>query len=193
MSYGGPDEKRAQFEVIALPLMTALYNVAVRLTRNAEDAADAVQETFYRAYRTFENFRPGTNARSWLFTILYSVVINRQKKAEREARDVSIDEMEQRFYQYLDATAVGDEPAEVLDAGKLDSPEIEAALQALPEAFRSAVLMVDVQELSYEEAARVLDCPVGTLRSRLFRGRRLLFGALQDYAHRAGYMRSADP
>jgi RNA polymerase sigma-70 factor (ECF subfamily) len=196
MSQDETSGKRARFEAIALPLMTALYNVALRLVRHPEDAADVVQDTYFRAYRTFENFRPGTNARAWLFTILYSVVINRQKKAQREAQDVRVDEMEDRFAQFVDAPgatrmpdAAGSDPAHI---DHMEAPEVEAALRTLPDAFRTAVLLVDVHEFSYEEAAAIVGCPVGTLRSRLFRGRRMLFGALQDYARRTGYLRTPE-
>ena len=190
MSDSERDEKRARFEAVALPLMTALHSVAMYLTQDPEDAADVVQETYYRAYRTFENFRPGTNARAWLFTILYSVVINRRKKARREARDVPIEENEERLL-LVDEVVTRDAHAEA-DINRLDSPEVEAALRDLPEAFRAAVLLVDVQELSYEDAAAVLECPVGTVGSRLSRGRRLLFDALQDHARRMGYLKRTD-
>lgn len=191
MSDSEREERRAQFEAIALPFMKALHHVAIHLTRDPEEAADVVQETYYRAYRTFENFRPGTNARAWLFTILYSVFLNRQKKARREARDVSIDESEERLPRPVDQ-ALSHDPGERADVANLDSPEVEAALQGLPEDFRAAVLLVDVEELSYEEAAAAMQCPVGTLASRLSRGRQLLFVALQDYARRAGYLRPTD-
>ena len=175
------DDKRARFEALALPLMTPLYNVALRLTGHREDAADAVQDTFYRAYRTFDGFRPGTNARAWMFTILYSVVINRRKKAQHEAQDVSIDLLPQISAAQPDARR--SEPAGV------EEPEVEAALRSLPHAFREAVVLVDLEDLSYEDAAAVVGCPVGTLRSRLFRGRRLLAEALREYAHRVGHLR----
>jgi RNA polymerase sigma-70 factor, ECF subfamily len=190
MSDSERDEKRAQFEAVALPLMTALHSVAMYLTRDPEDAADVVQETYYRAYRTFENFRPGTNARAWLFTILYSVIINRRKKARREVRDVPLEEIEERLRPVDEA--VSHDAHSDADISRLDSPEVEAALRGLPEAFRAAVLLVDVQELSYEDAAAVLGCPVGTVGSRLSRGRRLLFDALQDHARRAGYLKPTD-
>ncbi len=179
-------KKRADFESVAVPLMGALYQTAHRLAGQPDDAADVVQETYLRAYRTFENFRPGTNARAWMFTILYSVFINWRKKMRREKTRVPIEDLETRYSQYV---AQGPTQTEFID---LSAPEVEAALDALPETFRSAVLMVDVNELSYDEAAAALGCPVGTVRSRLFRGRRLLFVALQEYARRAGYMRSKD-
>lgn len=191
MPYSDPDERRRQFEASALPFMQALYNAALRLTADADDAADVVQETYLRAYRTFDNFTPGTNAKSWLFTILYSVFINRRKRTSREVGPLPVEELEERYRVFMDAP--GEDPGEA-DASGLPWPaEVEAALRALPEMFRAAVILVDVQELSYEDAARVLDCPVGTIQSRLFRGRRLLFAALEDYARRAGYLRPVEP
>lgn len=187
MPYVDPDERRRQFEAVALPFMQALYNTGLRLTSNAEDAADVVQETYLRAFRTFDNFRPGTNAKAWLFTILYSVVINRRDKARREVGPFPVEELEERFRLLVEAPA--SDPGDV-DAQAARWPrEIEAALRGLPEAFRDAVLLIDVQELSYEEAAAALGCPVGTVRSRVFRGRRLLFTALEDYARRTGFVK----
>lgn len=182
-------QKRAEFESVAVPLMGALYQTAMSLTRQPDDASDVVQETFLRAYRTFDNFRAGTNARAWMFTILYSVFTNRRRKARREESNVTIEELEAKFGQF--AAYAGPSPDEV-ELGRLTSAEVETALAALPEAFRSAVLMVDVNELSYDEAAAALACPVGTLRSRLFRGRKLLCVALHDYARRQGYTRSKE-
>ena len=186
-----PDERRRQFESIALSFMQALYNTARRLTSDPEAAADVVQDTYLRAYRTFDNFRPGTNAKAWLFTILYSVLINRRKKARREVGPLPPEQLEERYRQFVEAPA-GD-LGEVEAWGQRWPREIEAALRALPDAFRAAVLLVDVQELSYEEAATVLGCPVGTVQSRLFRGRRLLFAALEVYARDAGYLRPVQP
>jgi RNA polymerase sigma-70 factor (ECF subfamily) len=188
MAYADPDERRRAFEAIALPFMQALYNAALRLTEDAEAAADVVQETYLRAFRTFDNFQPGTNARGWLFTILYSVVINRRRKASREVGPLTVQELEERYRLFVEAPEGEGAGADVEAWGARWPREIEAALRALPEVFRDAVLMVDVQELSYEEAAEALGCPVGTVRSRVFRGRRLLFGALQEYARRAGYV-----
>ena len=134
-----------------------------------------MQETFLRAYRTFENFRPGTNCRAWLFTILYSVFLN-----ERARQRPTLLSAEQ-----LDTVAADDR-----DLAPVDSPwsqEVERALARLPGAFRAAVLLVDVEELSYEEAAAVAACPVGTLRSRLFRGRKLLGAMLRDHAREVGF------
>lgn len=186
MSYANPDERRRQFEAVALPLMQRLYNTAVHLTGDADDAADVVQDTYFRAYRTFDNFRPGTNARAWLFTILYSVFLNRRRKRRREVGPLPPDELEQRFRLAVEQPshdAVGHQEA----WGAAWPPEVRQALQALPDQFRAAVLLVDVEELTYEEAATALDCPVGTVQSRVFRGRRMLHSALAEYARREGF------
>jgi RNA polymerase sigma-70 factor (ECF subfamily) len=171
---------------MALPLMRGVYNFALRLTRRPEDARDLVQETYLRAYRTFGNFRPGTNGKAWLFTILYSVFVNKYRKQQREPAMVSVEELVDELPA---ASRAGDSPPFPVAAGSLTwaEPEVGAALRRLPENFRFAVLLVDVDELSYEEAASVLGCPVGTLRSRLFRARKFLSAELREYARRAGY------
>jgi RNA polymerase sigma-70 factor, ECF subfamily len=170
--------RRDEFEATALPFARSLYSTARRLTGRAEDALDIVQETFLRAFRTFHNFRAGTNPKAWLFTILRSVAANRHRDDQRRPRLVALDDLDERFA----AHAASGPPAIELDAA-----EVERALASLPEEFRLAVLLVDVEELSYEEAADVLACPVGTVRSRLSRARRGLAVALHDYAARAGY------
>jgi RNA polymerase sigma-70 factor (ECF subfamily) len=192
MSYANPDERRRQFEITALPYMQRLYNAALHLMGDGDDAADVLQDTYLRAYRTFDNFRPGTNARAWLFTILYSVFINRRRKRRREVGPLPPDELEQRFQLYVEQPshdAVGQTEA----WGSSWPPEVQRALGALPDAFRAAVLLVDVEELSYEEAATALDCPIGTVQSRVFRGRRMLFSALAEYARRAGFSQLEGP
>lgn len=178
-----PPERRQRFEAEATPFMKAVYNTALRLTRREEDASDLLQETYLRAYRTFDGFTPGTNCKAWLFTILYSIFVNRYRKERREPAIVSIDDVEEKFHRMLRADI------QAAPAGQKlwTDTEVEAALGELPESFRSAVLLVDVEEFSYEEAAAVLGCPVGTLRSRLFRARKLLAVSLREYARRAGY------
>ncbi len=182
------DNKRVHFEAAALPLTKSIYNTALRLTRRHEDAGDLVQETYLRAYRTFQNFTPGTNCKAWLFTILYSVFVNKYRKDQREPEAVSIDELEEKFQSNL--IAVGTDP--FLSLNQLEvGTEVDQALNSLPEAFRSVLLVVDVEEMTYEEAATVLNCPVGTVRSRLFRARKLLFIELQQYALKKGYVQKA--
>lgn len=173
------DNERSSFEAIALPYSKSIYNAALRLTRrHPEDAADLGQETFLRAYRTYSNFIPGTNCKAWLFTIMYSIFANRYRKEQRHPEPISIDASDEIFR----LAAASDLP-NMNEIGL----EVNQALDRLPEAFRSALIMVDVEELSYEEAAAVLNCPVGTVRSRLFRARRLLFTELQSYARQNGY------
>ena len=182
------ETRRAEFEATALPYMGALYNTARRLTHGSDDAGDLVQETFLRAYRTFDNFTPGTNCRGWLLTIMYSVFINHYHKARRQLSTLSIDDLEGRFQRYLESSEDAGEAAATVDVrGLRMNPEVERALRELPEDFRAPVLFIDVEGLSYDEAAEVLRCPVGTIRSRLYRGRRLLFAALWDYAAAMGF------
>lgn len=185
------EARRAEFEATALPLMGTLYNSARRLTRGGDEAEDLLQETYLRAYRTFDNFSPGTNCRGWLLTIMYSIFINHYHKTRRQGPTVSIDDLEGRFQRYLESS---DDPAAASamvnvagSAGARMNPEVDSALRQLPEDFRLPVLFVDVEGLSYEEAAEVLQCPVGTIRSRLYRGRRLLFAALKEYAATMGF------
>jgi RNA polymerase sigma-70 factor, ECF subfamily len=154
-----------RFETDALPHLRALYGTAYRMTRNAHDAEDLVQETFLRAYRGFDRFEPGTNIRAWLFTILHRVRTDAFRRAGRSPQTVEM---------------IGEGPAvpapqEALASGAED---IERALAALPEVFRVAVVLRDVEDLSYDEIAGVLDIPVGTVMSRIHRGRGLLRAAL---------------
>jgi RNA polymerase sigma-70 factor (ECF subfamily) len=174
-AFSDPETKRARFEATALPFASRLYSAARRLTGSDDDAADLVQDTFLRAYRTFENFQPDTNCRAWLFTILYSIFLN-----ERARRRPTLLGPEQ-----LDTVAATD--SELAPGESPWSLEVERALSRLPSAFRAAVLLVDVEELSYEEAAAAAGCPIGTLRSRLFRGRKLLGTMLRNHAPGAGF------
>jgi RNA polymerase sigma-70 factor, ECF subfamily len=147
----GDQNKRAQFEATALPFMTSVYNTALCLTRRPEDASDLVQETYLRAYRTFSNFTLGTNYKAWLFTIMYSVFVNRFRKEQRAPESVSVEELEEKFHRFLSAAEW--DPYLAQNMGVMGA-EVNQALERLPENFRLAVLLVDVEEMSYEEAAR---------------------------------------
>jgi RNA polymerase sigma-70 factor (ECF subfamily) len=181
-------ERRARFEALAVPLMPSLYAFALRLTRRSEEAGDLVQETYLRAYRTFENFRPGTNERAWLFKILHSIHINEAKRRGRRPPTRSIegadDEGPMEIADWSGVTEILTNPT--ID---WDGSEVERELAALPEPFREAVVLVDLGELTYEEAADVAGCPVGTIRSRLARARRRLATRLQDLARRRGLVK----
>jgi RNA polymerase sigma-70 factor, ECF subfamily len=173
-------QRREEFESTALPLSRSLYATALRLTGQADDAMDVLQETFLRAYRTFDSFTLGTNAKAWLFKILRSVSANRRRDRHRRPPVLSLEETEERFGPLALAAPPTREP---------DHEEVGHALNRLPEEHRLVVQLVDVEGLTYEEAADVLACPVGTVRSRLSRARRALFVELHDYAERNGYAR----
>lgn len=185
--------QRARFEAAALPVVPALHRTALRLTRDKDLAADLVQDTCLRAYRAFGSFTPGTNCRAWLFSIMYSVFNTGYRKAQREFTGMNMATLEAEFEQWLGSTE--DVPASQAQGDLTDAmdPRVEQALDALPEAFRSAVMLVDVAELSYEEAATVMGCAVGTVRSRLFRARKCLFAALLSYARETGYAHVGEP
>jgi RNA polymerase sigma-70 factor (ECF subfamily) len=160
-------QRQQRFESEALPHMRALFGTAYRLTGNAHDAEDLVQDTFLRAYRAFHTFTPGTHIRAWLFTILHRARTDRFRRAGRVPPTVDVDDCVLAVAAPQDALARGGE-------------RLERALRELPEAFRAAVVLRDVQELSYDEIARALDVPVGTVMSRIHRGRALLRRALAD-------------
>jgi RNA polymerase sigma-70 factor, ECF subfamily len=178
-----PDAER--FAAEALPHLDRLFRVARRLLAglgSRDEAADLVQETFLRAFRTFASFRPGTDSRAWLFTILYSVFSNRYRQRQRRPVQVSLEALEKTLHHEL-AAPTWEDPLTRLVAGRHGAGElVDRALAELPEEFRAAVALVDLGDASYEEAAAALGCPVGTVRSRLSRGRRLLAARLRDLA-----------
>ena len=151
-----------RFEVEVLPHLRALFGMAYRLTGNAHDAEDLVQETMLRAYRAFDRYRPGTNARAWLFTILHRLRTDALRRKGRRPETVELLD---------DGPAVAPTHEAALTSGHED---ITRALEALPEVFRTAVLLRDIEEFSYGEIAGILDVPVGTVMSRIHRGRALL-------------------
>jgi RNA polymerase sigma-70 factor (ECF subfamily) len=171
------DDRRTRFERECVVHLDALYRAARRFTRDHDAAGDLVQDTLVRAYRAFDTFAPGTNGRAWLLSIVYSVFINGYHRRRRSPTTVSMDALEERFADRLLAA-----PPDSDSGGALSDVDVLAALDELPEEFRATVLLVDVEELTYEEAARALGCAVGTVRSRLHRARRLLAAALDDYA-----------
>lgn len=180
--------RREAFEVEALPHLDRLYAVARRLAPARVDPEDLVQETVLRAYRTFDGYQPGTNCRAWLLTILHSVYVNRFRKLKREPELQPSEELERQ----ADRDRLGEDwegplLAAVASGQWGTGKQVESALRRLPEEYRQTLLLVDVEELTYEEAADALGCPVGTVRSRLFRARRRLAGDLSDYARELGY------
>jgi RNA polymerase sigma-70 factor (ECF subfamily) len=181
----GNVDHRQRFEAVSIPFMPQLYSTALRLTRNEADASDLVQETYLRAFRTFENFVEGTNARAWMFTILHSVFVNAYHRKRRE--QLRLVTNQEDLDEAVGLASFARYTADVALAQSDDWREpLEQALAQLPETFRWAVNLVDFQDLSYEEAAAVQDVPVGTVRSRLFRARKLLAAALRPIRERTG-------
>jgi len=167
------------FETEALEWIDSLYRTALRLTRSPADAEDLVQETYLKAFRASGTFEPGTNLRAWLFTILHNTARNRARDRSREALTVDSEVAERASdVAVLEHEGGGETPETLLMRHTL-APELQAAIDALPEAFRQAVWLRDVEEFSYAEIAEMLDIPIGTVMSRISRGRRTLFERLQ--------------
>ena len=182
-----PPTDPALFELEMNPHLDALYRNALRLTGNANDAEDLLQDTYLRAYRFFYQYQPGTNAKAWLFRIMNTVFLNDYRKKSRQGETVSYDGLED-FYLYnrlSEDSLGGDHPEtenpEKAVLEKLDIEIIQQAIQALPIEFRDTVALATVEEMSYQEIADMLEIPVGTVRSRLSRGRKLLQKALWEY------------
>jgi RNA polymerase sigma-70 factor (ECF subfamily) len=179
------EERRASFEREALAHLDTLYRVALRLAGNAADAEDLVQETMLRAYRSWDRFTLGTNAKGWLLTILRHLFINEYRRKRRHPETVDLDTIEP--FAVFDDIQERDPQGAFFD--RIVDDEVLRAVDQLPEAFREAVMLSDVEGLSYEEVAKVLGVPVGTVKSRLYRGRRLLQAKLYDYAVSMGYIK----
>lgn len=182
---------RHEFEALAFPWIDRLYNTALRLTRDQLDAEDLVQDTYVSAWRFFHRFKPGTNFRSWIFCILFNNFINEYRKKQRQpcksdfektcASFAIEDTSEMAHYKEADLNANYDE---------LFDDSISAALDKLPEHYRIVVLLADVNDLKYKEIAKILNCPIGTVMSRLSRGRHMLVKFLNRYAFENGYVSS---
>lgn len=180
------DDRRARFDAEAVVHLRAVYGAAYRLTRDVEAARDLTQDTMLRAFRAFDTFTPGTNARAWLLKITYRIFVNQYHLRRRGPQTQSIEALEQQ-HGYEPASP----PAAMADPWRPEGwsePAVTAALDALPDDFRTVVLLVDVEELSYEEAAVAMDCAIGTVRSRLFRARRLLAASLEGLARTQGHV-----
>jgi len=179
----------ARFEQEVMPQLPSLYSAALRLTRNPTDAEDLVQETFLRAYRGFHQFEPGTNLRAWLYRILMNTFINTYRKRQREPQTVSDDEVED-WYLYSKMVDGGVEPsAETTVIEALPDQDVQDALAELPETFRTAVMLADVDGFSYKEIAEIMGVPIGTVMSRLHRGRKALEKALWNKVRERGLVR----
>lgn len=177
----------AEFEREALPHMDILYNFALRTTGNGQDAEDLVQETFLKAYRFWDKYEKGTNIRAWLFRIMKNSHINRYRKESKAPETVDFDEIKE-FYNTV--REEGADPNDLQESllGNLLDDDVTNAVAELPDDFRTVVILSDIERLTYEEIAEFVDIPLGTVRSRLHRGRKLLRARLLDYARNRGYV-----
>lgn len=177
-----PWDRRLYFEQTALPHLDALYSAALRLVRNPDDAKDLLQETVLRAYRCFHQFTPGTNCRAWLLTILHNIFRTAYRRGAREQVGLTSEEFEHEIEAQSLADRGSRNDPESLAAERSTVRLIERALNALPEEFRETLLLVDLHELNYQQVSEALDIPLGTVKSRVSRGRALMRSALAKLA-----------
>ena len=187
-----PEERQARFEAEALPYLDSMYGAALRLTRNPSDAEDLLQETFLRAFSAFQTFEAGTNLKAWLYRILMNTYISSYRKQKRSPQTVSSDDVED-FSLYRSIVEDGSRTPEAEVLASIPDEEVKLALEELPEQFRVAVLLADVEGFSYKEIADITDASIGTVMSRLHRGRKALQKALWEYARGRGLVKEEAP
>lgn len=179
--------QKSEFEALTLPHLDALYNTALRLTKNESDAEDLIQETFLKAFRFFHRFQPGTHIKAWLFKIMTNTFINHYRKQQRD-KEV-LEDWDWDHLLQSDAE-IGENEKKILD--RFISQEVVDSLNQIPVEFRMVVLLADLEDFSYKEIAEIVDCPIGTVMSRLYRGRRLLRKLLAEYATEQGYIQQQE-
>jgi RNA polymerase sigma-70 factor (ECF subfamily) len=186
-------ERTARFERDAMPLLDQLYSAAMRLTHNPQDAEDLVQDTFAKAYASFHQYQDGTNLKAWMYRILTNTCINSYRKKQREPLQSDADGVEDWQLVRAEAhTSRGLRSAETEALDHLPDSDVKKALQELPSDFRMAVYLADVEGFAYKEIAEIMDTPIGTVMSRLNRGRSMLRTLLQDYARERGLIPAGD-
>ncbi|MBN1279932.1 MAG: sigma-70 family RNA polymerase sigma factor [Chlorobiaceae bacterium] len=179
-------KKQQEFQEEAVAHINSLYNYALHLTMNPDDAEDLVQETYLKAYKFFNSFERGTNCKAWLFKILKNNYINRFRKNSREPGKVDYDLIKDFYHSIKDVRSDTSE-ADSDYFHSLMHEEVYQALQSLPEEFREVIQLCDIEGFTYEEIANMVESPIGTVRSRLYRGRKLLRGQLENYARKYGF------
>ncbi len=185
----GDKKKRSNFEAEALPHMDALLRTALRMTKENSDAEDLVQETYAKAYRFWDKFEPGSNCRAWLFKIMTNIFINEYRSKSRSPVSASIDDIDDSYlYGHLSGMESAENPEQRLFAKILDQ-DVRKAIENLPDDFRMVAVLSFLEGFSYEEIAEIADLQLGTVKSRMHRGRKLLQKQLYDYAVTNGYIK----
>ena len=177
-----------EFQALAFEHVDSLYNTALRMTKNALDAEDLLQDVYLRAFRFFHRFEKGTNFKAWIFKILTNTYINQYRKKINKPYHVDLEKIKYNYDDKETTAQTSAQESERLDYETLFDDEIKNALQQIPDEFRVVVLLADVESFSYKEVAKIIGCPIGTVMSRLSRGRKQLQNYLREYATKGGFI-----